>query len=209
MLASPLTMRNKSISARTTPFWNSSATKVSLFSSRRSSFSGTFFNSSDSLKIARAAAASRSSIPGMSILVYCARTASILATARKYIIASRRAPWRCRLRRLDVSLHADRHQPLAVAPYPDARGAIGRAGIVRHHLRCDHRRRIAVNRESHVLYLTDRHRSSGLFLPFDCGDALRFAGWSAARVIEHEFIRHVLRPFLGIVGDAGLLNCQK
>jgi hypothetical protein len=49
-------------------------------------FSRTFFNSSDSLKIARAAAASRSSIPGMSILVYCARTASILATARKYIM---------------------------------------------------------------------------------------------------------------------------
>src|SRR6516165_8525040 len=124
-------------------------------------------------------------------------------------IASRRAPWRCRLRRLDISLHADRHQPLAVAPYPDARGAIGRAGIVRHHLRCDHRRRIAVNRYSHGLYLTDRHRSSGLFLPLDRGDALRFVDWSAARAIEHEFIRHVLRPFLGIVGDAGLLNCQK
>src|SRR6516165_12488997 len=144
----------------------------------------------------------------MSILAYCARTASILATARKYIM-TKQARARCGLRRLDVGLHADRHEPLAVAPYPDARGAIGRAGIVRHLLRCDHRRRIAVNRESHGLYLTDRHRSSGLFLPLDRGDALRFVGWSAARAIEHEFIRHVLRPFLGIVGDAGLLNCQK
>lgn len=60
------------------------------------------------------------------------------------------------LRCLDVGLHADRHQPLAVAPHPDPGGAIGRTGIVRHHLRRDHRGGIAVNRKAHGLYFADR-----------------------------------------------------
>src|SRR5262249_53493827 len=60
--------------------------KVSLFSSRRSSFSRSSFNSSDSLEIARAASfeSSCSLMLGMSILVDCAKIASILATHALY-----------------------------------------------------------------------------------------------------------------------------
>src|ERR1700746_1778098 len=85
------------------------------------------------------------------------------------------------LRRLDVGLHADRHQPLAVAPHPDAGGAIGRTGTVPRPLRCDHRCRIAVNRKPHGLYFADRHWTSGLFLPLDRGDARRFIDRSVPR----------------------------